>query len=242
MIVDPGRPPPAPSCPLLPPPAIWSGVPTDALPPLHRQQDGPMRVIVFAKAPVAGFAKTRLIPALGAQGAAKLARRMLHTTVAHALEARLGVVELCMTPGYGHAMWQTVALPKGVIFSSQIDGDLGARMAHAAKRPLARGESVLLIGTDCVEMGAPLLRRAAIHLQRVDAVIHATVDGGYAVLGLKRYHPSLFRHIMWGGASVAKETIRRIHRLGWSIVQGAVLHDIDEPQDLQASYFRTKMP
>jgi len=56
------------------------------------------RIVIFAKAPVAGLAKTRLIPALGAETAARLARRMLLHTLHEASEAAVGQVELCVTP------------------------------------------------------------------------------------------------------------------------------------------------
>ena len=56
------------------------------------------RIIIFAKAPVPGFAKTRLIPALGEAGAAGLARQMLFDTLKEALAAGIGPVELCVWP------------------------------------------------------------------------------------------------------------------------------------------------
>jgi glycosyltransferase A (GT-A) superfamily protein (DUF2064 family) len=63
-------------------------------------------------------------------------------------------------------------------------------------------------------------------------VLHPTLDGGYALLGLRRYDRSLFSDIAWSTASVAGTTITRIRQLGWSLHQGTLLHDIDEPADL----------
>ena len=120
------------------------------------------RTIIFAKAPQAGFAKTRLIPVLGAQGAAELAKQMLLSTLDAAIFARVGTVELCVTPAIDDVAWQGVQLPAGIEISAQEEGDLGARMARAAERGLANAPSVLLIGTDCVEMPAALLREAEI--------------------------------------------------------------------------------
>lgn len=109
------------------------------------------RVIVFAKAPVPGFAKTRLIPALGAEAAAALAERMLHHALAEALAAGLGPVELCGTPTVRHAGFSRVAAdkllpltlpgphsrgPAVLEFSDQGDGDLGERMLRALQRTL----------------------------------------------------------------------------------------------------------
>ncbi|MEO5364536.1 MAG: DUF2064 domain-containing protein, partial [Magnetococcus sp. DMHC-8] len=131
------------------------------------------RILLFAKAPRPGFAKTRLIPLLGAEGAAAMARRMLMTTLASAVEARVGAVELCVTPESTHPAWQSVEIPAGVIVTHQGEGDLGARLARAAAR---HQEPRLLIGTDCVEMSPALLRTAAAALQTVDALLHPTAD------------------------------------------------------------------
>ena len=191
------------------------------------------RIIVFAKAPVAGFAKTRLIPVLGPEGAAKLAHRMLQQALTSAVDAAIGPVELCVTPDITSSAWMGVDIAQGIETSAQGDGDLGARLARAAQRALERDESVLLIGTDCVEIGAPLLREAADALKRKDAVVYPAADGGYALLGLARFHSSLFRDIAWSTDSVASETIGRIGQLGWSLEVGALLHDVDEPGDLK---------
>ncbi len=191
------------------------------------------RIIIFAKAPQPGFAKTRLIPALGATGAAELARQMLFNTLREALAAEIGTVELCVTPGINQAAWHGIYLPAGIEISDQGAGDLGARMARAAEGALLNAESVLLIGTDCVEMSGDLLREAAQALQEHDAVIHCTADGGYAMLGFKRFEPSLFCDMPWSTDAVANITIARIGQLGWSVHVGQVLHDVDEPQDLK---------
>ena len=190
------------------------------------------RIIVFAKAPLAGFAKTRLIPLLGPAGAAKLARQMLYQTLISAVEAAIGSVELCVTPDIASPAWLGVNITQGVEISAQGDGDLGARLARAAQRALERDESVLLIGTDCIEMSAPLLREAADALKRKDAVIYPAADGGYALLGLARFHPSLFRDIAWSTDSVAFETVGRIRQSSLSLEMGSLLHDVDEPDDL----------
>lgn len=191
------------------------------------------RIIIFAKAPLPGFAKTRLIPVLGPAGAAKLARRMLRRTLDSAVDAAIGQVELCVTPEIASPAWRGVEMIQGIEISAQGDGDLGDRLARAAQRALEHDAAVLLIGTDCVEMSAPLLREAAVALKRKDAVIHPAADGGYALLGFTEFHPSLFSNIAWSTDSVASETIGRIWQLGWSLEVGALLHDVDEPDDLK---------
>ena len=197
------------------------------------------RIIIFAKAPQPGFAKTRLIPALGAEGAAKLAQQMLSHTLSEALAADIGTVELCSTPKIDDIAWQGISLPLGIEITDQGEGDLGARLARAAERAIENAGLVLLIGTDCVEMSAALLREAAQSLHEHDAVIHCTADGGYALLGLKRYSAVLFSDMPWSTDAVASTTIARIRQLGWSLYVGQLLHDVDTPQDLK--YVPTKM-
>jgi len=193
----------------------------------------PTRIIVFAKAPLPGFAKTRLIPALGAERSAELAGQMLRNTLNEALAADIGPVELCVTPEIDQTAWRNTQLPAGIEIFAQGEGDLGARLARASARALKNAEPVLLIGTDCVEMSGGLLREAAQALQEHDAVIHCTVDGGYALLGLKQFDSLLFSDMPWSTDAVADITIARTGQLGWSVHIGQMLHDVDEPEDLK---------
>lgn len=193
----------------------------------------PVRIVIFAKAPLPGFAKTRLIPALGEQGAADLARRMLLNTLSEALAAKVGPVELCVTPSAADAVWQTLSLSDAVQWSDQEEGDLGARLARATQRVLETDEPVLLVGTDCPELSATRLQQAARSLQHADATLFPTADGGYALLGLKRFHPFLFEDMPWSTDRVAFETLCRLGQLGWTVQNHPMLHDIDEPTDLQ---------
>lgn len=191
------------------------------------------RIVVFAKAPVAGLAKTRLIPALGAEGAARLARRMLLHTLQEASAAAVGPVELCVTPHPSDPAWQGLPPLEGICWTAQAVGDLGVRMADAARRASAAGEAVLLVGTDCPQLDAVHLQRAAELLHDSDAVLYPTFDGGYVLLGLRRFDPRLFEQIPWSTAEVADRTIECVHELGWSLAVGGMLHDIDEPTDLR---------
>jgi hypothetical protein len=189
-------------------------------------------LVVFAKAPQPGAAKTRLIPALGAEGAADLARRMLARTLQQALAAGVGPVELCMSPAPGYKAWHGVALPAGVACTAQGEGDLGQRMARAVARVTGQQQSVLLFGTDCPALTAAHLREADRQLARHDAVLLPVADGGYILIGLKTPCPELFTDMAWSTPAVAAETLRRMAALGLREWQGPTLHDIDEPADL----------
>ena len=209
----------------------------------------PTRIVIIAKAPVAGFAKTRLIPALGAQTAAELAKRLLLSTITTALSANLGKVELCATPdptesiaagesegeseSESEGTWKNLGLPPGIEWSAQGEGDLGERMARASLRCIQRSESILLIGTDCPALTVDVLQSAAQGLLDHDAVMVPTHDGGYALLGLNQFDASVFEAMPWSTDQVARITLDRLKRLNWSIKTLATQHDIDEATDLQ---------
>lgn len=191
-----------------------------------------LRIIVFAKAPVPGSVKTRLVPALGQEGASRLAERMLGATLDMAVSAGVGAVELRMEPGPDDPAWQAISLPSGIVPAPQGQGDLGERLARAARKSLERGEAIIIIGTDCADLSVGLLRQAARGLASVDAVIYPAADGGYVLLGLTRFAPELFSDIPWSTEDVAAETIRRCESLGWTLHVGPTCHDIDVPGDL----------
>jgi hypothetical protein len=181
------------------------------------------RIVIFAKQPVPGRVKTRLIPALGADGAAALAAQMLERTVEEALATGLDI-ELCGDPD--PASWYE---GPPVALSAQGEGDLGVRLALAARR--ADGP-VLLVGTDCPGLDRERLGAAAVALGAHDAVIHPAEDGGYVLLGLGRFHPSLFEGIAWSTDGVAAATVARIEALGWTLDVRDTLRDVDEPADM----------
>lgn len=195
-----------------------------------------VRIVIFAKAPRPGEAKTRLISALGPQGAANLARRMLLHAVEQTGAAGANVVELCCTPA-DEAWWQALALPATLAISDQGEGSLGERMARACARVIGRGEAILLIGTDCPQLTSTRLRSAVAMLrqadQQADALMIPAHDGGYVALGLRRHHPLLFSDIRWSTSEVAAATQDRFRALGWTCQSLAALPDIDEPADLQ---------
>lgn len=180
-------------------------------------------IIVFARAPVAGKAKTRLAPRLGDAGAARLQARLTRAAVRTALAARCGPVEV--HGATRHRFFGTL----GVRFRLQRGRDLGERMRHAlarARRP------AILIGADCPALRAPDLRRADRWLRAgYDAVLAPAEDGGYALVGLRRMVPGLFEGIAWGGVNVFTETTARLAGRRWRALR--TVWDVDRPQDLE---------
>ncbi|MBC7732612.1 MAG: glycosyltransferase [Bacteriovorax sp.] len=141
-----------------------------------------VQIAIMAKAPIPGLAKTRLIPALGAMGAARLQRRLTRMTVACALDARLGPVTVWCAPGRRHRFLRALTQTSGVDFLVQSGGDLGARMHTAFRLHCVRGP-VLVVGTDGPALRPEHLREAAqAPIAGDDAVFDPAEDGGYALL------------------------------------------------------------
>lgn len=192
-----------------------------------------VRLVVFAKAPLAGQVKTRLIPALGASGAAALARKLLTHALQQAEGAKMEAVELCVSPAPQDLAWQGMDFSEAVTLFSQGEGDLGERMARAIARVIQQYQCpVMLMGTDCPELTSERLSEAARQLTLHDAVLLPANDGGYVLIGLKSPCPSLFKDMPWSTAAVGRETLRRMAALGLRVWQGPALQDIDEPADL----------
>ncbi|MBL8325339.1 MAG: TIGR04282 family arsenosugar biosynthesis glycosyltransferase [Rubrivivax sp.] len=191
----------------------------------------------MAKAPVPGLAKTRLVPALGAEGAARLAARFLAHTLQEALAAGCGPVALSCAPDARHPAFSAWAADPRLTLEDQATGDLGERMATAFENAFARAPAVLLFGTDAPALDAALLVRAAAALERHDAVFAPTLDGGYVLAGLARRHrprawDALFRDMPWSTADVMQRTRQRLAGLGVQGLELPPLADVDEPADL----------
>ena len=189
-------------------------------------------VIVFAKAPVAGSVKTRLAPALGLEGAATLAARMLNHALTQAVAAGVGPVELCVAPDASHPALRQAAARFGTALAEQGAGDLGLRMHRAFARSLTRYGRALIIGTDAPALDATMLREAAERLLDHDVVFVPAHDGGYALVGQRRADPRWFSDMPWSTAGVMEETRQRLRaaRVRWTEL--AAVADIDEPSDL----------
>jgi hypothetical protein len=193
---------------------------------------GACAVVVMAKAPLAGYAKTRLIPALGAEAAAALAGRMIGHAVEQACGAALGEVMLACAPGVAHPLFERLAAAHGVQRVPQGEGDLGARMSRALEIALKTHDRALLIGTDAPAVDAPMLRRAAERLLDHDAVFIPAFDGGYVAVGLRWPAPGLFTGMVWSTDRVMRDTRERLRLAGLRHVEMASVADIDEPGDL----------
>lgn len=190
------------------------------------------RVLVFAKRPRPGHAKTRLIPALGADGAAMLHARLLVNAVRTAKAARLGVVELWVDEAADDPLWDWCRDQLGVRLRYQQGADLGARMHHALRDALRRSPSSLLIGCDCPALTPETLRAAAGSLEHCDAAFIPVEDGGYSMVGLRRATSAPFTDMPWSHPALMARTRERLRRRGLSCWLGPTLWDLDRPEDL----------
>jgi len=189
-------------------------------------------VIVFAKAPRPGSVKTRLIPLLGAGGAAELHARLVKQTLETARAASFPRIELHGTPDINDPFFRFCAGHFAVALAAQAGGDLGARMLAAFASVLATHPRVLLFGSDCPTLAASHLRQADRELREgADAVLVPCEDGGYALIGLRRVDARLFDGIAWSSENVMAETRKRLTGLDWHWRELETLWDIDRPED-----------
>lgn len=194
---------------------------------------------MFSRYPQAGKAKTRLIPAVGAEGAAALQRQMT--------EQMLKQVKRWQTTSSGSAeIWfagNTDAdldrqrmqdwLGNHWVYQAQAAGDLGARMSYAFQVAFAAGmERVVTIGTDCPQLDAERLTQAFQALHDYDLVLGVATDGGYYLIGLQRSIPELFVGVDWGTDQVLQQTVEIATSLGLKVAYLDPLTDIDRPEDL----------
>lgn len=189
-------------------------------------------ILVFAKAPLAGGVKTRLIPLLGADGAASLHRQLLERTLAIARSASRGAIELWCAPDTTHPFLQEMARHHDASLHRQSGNDLGARLAHAFDDSLQRHARAICIGVDCPALEVRHLHSADAALREgCDAVFVPAEDGGYALVGLARRASGLFENIDWGGPQVMAQSRSRLRAGGMKWRELETLWDIDRPED-----------
>ena len=188
--------------------------------------------MLFAKAPVAGAVKTRLIPVLGAERAARLHERLMVRALETLIKADVGPVEICCAPDTLHAFFVDCQQRFGIALTRQCEGDLGERMRDAFDAALLTAPCALIVGADCPSITVDDVRDAATQLARHDAALIPADDGGYVLIGARGTHPNMFDGIDWGEATVLAAQRDRFRALGWRWHEGAVRWDVDRPEDL----------
>ena len=191
-------------------------------------------LLIFTRFPRAGKTKTRLIPALGKQGAAHLQQTMSEKTFAMArkLSSRRKIsLQVHYTGGSQLEMQQW--LNGKITCIRQVAGSLGDRLIHAFRAAFAgRMSKVIAIGTDCPALTPEIVEKGFQNLADSDLVLGPALDGGYYLIGLKKEDPALFSQIPWGLDQVLDQTLKRAGKLGLSVYLLEPLADVDRPEDL----------
>ncbi len=199
-------------------------------------------LIIFTRYPVPGQAKTRLIPALKAWGAADLHRQMTEHTLAQVRQFRATnplSIEVHYAGSRDHnrmADW----LGADLVYQLQSGADLGERMVQSLRSVFDsslqsghdRHPGAIIIGTDCPGINPALLKLAFEHLHSADLVLGPAIDGGYYLIGLSRLIPELFVGINWSTVEVLRQTVEIANQLGLKVAYLPSLADIDRPEDL----------
>lgn len=191
-------------------------------------------IAVFARAPVPGRCKTRLIPAVGPAGAARVQRQLLVRTLDTVATPGLAPVSLWGAPDARHPFFLRCRSRFGVGLRRQSGGGLGERMAQAFGEMLRKHRYAVLVGTDCPALDTSVVSAALATLQAGrDAVFVPAEDGGYVLIGLRTPESRLFRGVRWGTGSVMAQTRARLGRLGLDWVELKTLWDVDHPRDMR---------
>ena len=182
---------------------------------------------IFAKPPLPGMVKTRLIADIGADKAARVYRYCLEYTLAVAKQSGLDY-QVFLTEDSDDPLFQ------GEDYSLQKGADLGARMYHAFQQLLDRGsDGALIIGTDCLDLTSMHLQAAAQSLSDHELVLLPAIDGGYALIGCTAIDPALFDSLRWSSDQVYRQTAANARKLNYRVRSLESVRDIDTLQDLE---------
>ncbi|AFZ43458.1 Protein of unknown function DUF2064 [Halothece sp. PCC 7418] len=192
-------------------------------------------LIIFTRYPEAGKTKTRLISALGEEGAAQLQKKLTEHTLK---EVSKLPVNLRIYFAGGNQKLMSDWLGNRYQYYPQSSGDLGQRLLAALKESFTQQiERILIIGIDCPDLNADLIYRAFQKLKENDLVLGKAEDGGYYLIGLSGFYPQLFQGIDWGTHLVLQQTVAVAETMGLSISYLPILNDIDTPEDLETVQF-----
>jgi rSAM/selenodomain-associated transferase 2/rSAM/selenodomain-associated transferase 1 len=206
-------------------------------------EDSRERLIVFTRYPEPGTTKTRMIPELGAEGAAELQRQMTEhilVRVNKLCESQHFPVEIRYEGGSEGLMKEW--LGPEFSYCPQGNGDIGLRMGRALQKAFGQGcESVVIIGSDIPDITTEIMQNAFEALNQNDLVMGPAGDGGYYLIGVDRktfrhWNPQLFSDISWGTENVLPETLAIAKKFELKYCLLDTLNDVDRPEDLRVWY------
>jgi rSAM/selenodomain-associated transferase 1 len=182
---------------------------------------------IFAKPPVPAQVKTRLIPALGAEGAAALAHAMF-LDVWRTVESFSRVRPILATTSSGG--FPVSVSPDDIWL--QGDGDLGQRIERILTRGLLHAPAAIAIGADSPALTAAHLTAALDALRTSDAVVGPSTDGGFYLLALRKCQPGLLSSLPWSVPETKQALKHRMKSHGLAVFELEPLFDVDIPADL----------
>jgi rSAM/selenodomain-associated transferase 1 len=191
-------------------------------------------LVLFAKTPVPGAVKSRLMPEYDARQAAAIAETLIRATVRLALACWRGRVQLSVWPETDHPLIHELRARYDLPVTRQAPGDLGRKMHTALSAWHARGTPAAVMGCDVPQLPAAVLQRANRLLRDNSNVLGPARDGGYYLIGLTRACPALFRGMPWGSGAVLQKTLRVARGAGLSFTLLPAMRDIDTAADLAA--------
>ncbi len=210
-----------------------------ALFPSFSGRPSPDRLAIFTRYPEAGKTKTRMIPALGEQGAADLQRQMTTLTVVQARELKeTSKVGLEVRYFGGTLDQMRYWLGDGITYRPQGEGDLGEKLKRAFRDGFDSGvKRMVIIGSDCPELSQDITKSAFDALLDNDLVLGPASDGGYYLIGLRASCKSsawaaLFGGVDWGTGKVLQTTLEIAKTNGLTTELLPELDDVDRPEDL----------
>lgn len=191
------------------------------------------KLILFSRAPEAGKVKTRLIPALGKQGAAELQQRMSRHIIDLVFQAQFTNIEIQCQPDSKHDFFTHLLNDYCVELNAQNGDDLGQKMAHAMQQALSQHNYAIIIGTDAPALSKEYIRQAFEQLRSgIDVVLGPAEDGGYVLIGCSSFKAEIFKNISWSTEHVYKQTLKRIIDCDMTYHELDMQWDVDRPQDL----------
>jgi hypothetical protein len=189
-------------------------------------------LILLAKEPLPGRAKTRLAAGVGPERAARLTDGFLRDTVRTCRAVRGAELWIAMEAESAGGYFRALCAEARLVV--QPPGDLGARLRAAFDAAFAAGlRRVVAIGSDAPHLPSERIDAAFDALAQADAVLGPAVDGGYYLLGLRAPRPELFDGVAWSTPGVLRQTEERARRLGLDLARLPETFDVDTPDDLE---------
>jgi len=191
--------------------------------------------ILFARTPVPGRVKSRLLPRFSPEQACALHCAATSDTAA-LLDDTLPHAALWLF--LSEQPWGTEAgglvLPQRFRRAVQASGSLGDRLAASFARAFSSGaRRVVIFGSDSPTLPRSVPSQAFRALDDADLVLGPADDGGYYLIGCRRFEPRLFQNIAWSTPRTAEQTLANAAALGWRTALLDPWFDLDTWGDVE---------